>query len=134
VHLASNAVAEQVAEKVRWAREVASDAAETAASALERIEDMTSGGDRVSEWFERNASHVQEVDDELEIDLGPVGSDEDALQVALAELRYRWGRAGLPARRLLGATVRYSLLGDRRRATVANILNLTLDTRREHGL
>lgn len=134
VHLASSAVAEQVAEKARWAREVASDAVETAASALERIEELDSGGDRVAEWFERNASHVQEVDDELEIDLGPFGSDEDALQVALAELRYRWGRAGLPARRLLGATVRYSLLGDRRQRTVATILNLTIDTRRDHGL
>jgi hypothetical protein len=126
VHLASNAVAEQVAEKVRWAREVAADAAESAASALERIEEMASGDDRVTEWFDRNASHVREVDDQLEIDLGPLDGDENDLKVALSELRYRWGRAGLPRGRLLNATIRYSMLGDARRKRFATIFGLDI--------
>jgi len=114
VHLASHAVAEQVAEKVRWAREVATEAAESAASALERIDDLGSGADRVEGWLDQHGARLDEVgdDDQLVIDIGPFDGDRDDLQVALSELRYRWGRAGLERGRLLQARVRFALSVD----------------------
>lgn len=110
VHLASNTVAEEVANKVRWAREVAVDAAESAAAALERITDLGSGGDRVKDWLDTHAREVRTDDDgELVIDLGrrevTMQQLPDEVSTLLARLRHNWLRAGLDDDRLVESTI-----------------------------
>lgn len=109
LRLHSHHVADQLMTAIDRAEDAAVDAAETAATVL--TGDLDRVNDALSEWADRHGVRFEDpVDDSLTIDLGEVGSREDAREL-LHQGRRLWLRAGFDVDRYDTATARLQVLG-----------------------